>query len=116
MVQTLAKLLRDAPWHKESFEVLMHERLPQLLGERLPLVAYSAEATSESAYTVHVALAGSSGVVQGKYRDIPGPNAQGVIPIDGTRRVVMPVATDRDLATARSSVSAISSSISLPPG
>ena len=101
MVQTLAKLLRDAPWHKESFEVLMHERLPQLLGERLPLVAYSAEATSESAYTVHVALAGSSGVIQGKYRDVLGPNAQGVIPIDGTRRVVMPVATDRDLATAR---------------
>ena len=28
MAQTLAKLLRDAPWHKESFEVLMHERLP----------------------------------------------------------------------------------------
>ncbi len=101
MEQTLAKLLRDAPWHKESFEVLMHERLPQLLGERLPLVAYSAEAMSESAYTVHVALAGSSGIVQGTYRDISGPNAQGVIPIDGTRRVVMPVATDRDLATAR---------------
>ena len=101
MTQTLAKLLRDAPWHKESFEALMHERLPRLLGERLPLVAYSAEATGEAAYTVHVALAGSSGVVQGKYRDVPGPNAQGVIPIDGTRRVVMPVATDRDLATAQ---------------
>ncbi len=101
MMQTLAKLLGDAPWHKESFETLMHERLPKLLGERLPLVAYSAEATGEAAYTVHVALAGSSGVVQGKYRDVPGPNAQGVIPIDGTRRVVMPVATDRDLATAR---------------
>ncbi len=101
MAQTLAKLLRDAPWHKESFEVLIHERLPKLLGERLPLVAYSAEATGESAYTVHVALAGPAGVVQGTYRDVPGPNAQGVIPIDGTRRVVMPVATDRDLATAR---------------
>ena len=73
MVQTLAKLLRDAPWHKESFEVLMHERLPQLLGERLPLVATALKPPSESAYTVHVALAGSSGVIQGKYRDVPGP-------------------------------------------
>ena len=62
MAQTLTKLLGDAPWHKESFEVLMHERLPRLLGERLPLAAYSAEATGEAAYTVHVALAGSSGV------------------------------------------------------
>ncbi len=101
MAQTLTKLLGDAPWHKESFEALMHERLPQLLGERLPLAAYSAEATGEAAYTVHVALAGSSGVVQGEYRDVPGPNAQGVIPIDGIRRVVMPVAMGRDLATAR---------------
>ena len=29
-----------APWHKESFDKFINERLPQLLADRLPLGGY----------------------------------------------------------------------------
>ena len=28
----------DAPWHSESYDRFLHERLPALLAERLPLL------------------------------------------------------------------------------
>ena len=34
-----------APWHRESFETFMQEKLPQLLADRLPLAGYHLEST-----------------------------------------------------------------------
>ena len=44
----------ETPWHRASYERLMQERLPQLLSERLPVLAYRAEASG--AYTCRVAV------------------------------------------------------------
>ena len=41
------------PWHKESYDLLVYDRLPKLLGERLPLAGYQAfaEGATEDNHT-----------------------------------------------------------------
>ena len=45
-----------APWHRETYERFLKEYLPQLLGERLPLASYSAEAGGERTFTVRLSV------------------------------------------------------------
>ena len=42
----------DVPWHRESFDLFVRQRLPQLLGERLPLADYQVEQQG-SLYVFH---------------------------------------------------------------
>ena len=87
-------------WHKESFERLMQDRLPQLLADRLPLAGYHFESTGPYTCRVKIALASASGDVEIEYTDIPQPDEEGVFQIDGKAFTVVPIASDEDLATA----------------
>ena len=88
------------PWHKRSYDRFLDERLPALLAERLPLVDY--RVTPVGAYTCRIAvtLAGPDGEVKVMFDDIPQPDEDGVLKLGDEFRVVIPVATDEDLARA----------------
>jgi hypothetical protein len=90
----------STPWHRESFDRFLQERLPQLLAERMPLASYLVEATGETTCRVRVLLAGPSGEVAVEYGDLPRPDADGLFAIDGTRRVVVPVVAHEHLGRA----------------
>ncbi|HET6428119.1 MAG TPA: hypothetical protein VFJ30_06910, partial [Phycisphaerae bacterium] len=45
-----------APWHRESYDRFLRERLPQLLAERVPLVDYTAERAGEYSCDVRVTV------------------------------------------------------------
>ena len=90
----------SAPWHRESWEWFIQERLPRLLGERLPLSGYQVEATGAYTCTIHIALSGEKGDVDVDYEGIPQPDAQGLFKIDDRFRVVAPTAANADLDTA----------------
>lgn len=86
----------DAPWHKASWDHMLAERLPRLLQQRLPLLDYQ----SDGAGRVTITLATPGGDLTVAYAGIPMPNAHGIFEVDGTRRVVVPVAAHGDLASA----------------
>ncbi|HIJ74380.1 MAG TPA: hypothetical protein HPP83_09790 [Candidatus Hydrogenedentes bacterium] len=90
----------SAPWHRESFERFVKERLPELLAARLPLAAYRIDSEEEHTCTVHISLSAKSGVVEVAYTDIPQPNENGLFTVDGERRVIIPVASEETLDTA----------------
>ena len=48
------KMNTETPWHRASCDRLLHERLPQLLAERLPVLAYRVEAARERGHAVSV--------------------------------------------------------------
>ncbi len=79
------------PWHKTSFERFLRDRLPQLLADRLPLVGYQAESIGRYTCRVTVALASASGDVEIEYADLPQPDEDGIIEIDGELKVVLPI-------------------------
>lgn len=71
-------------WHRESFDLTMAERLPELLAERLPLAAYRYEPTSEARCQITVAVTSThNGQVEVIYADLPRPDAEGIFHIDG---------------------------------
>jgi hypothetical protein len=84
-----------APWHRESYANFLRERLPALLARRLPLNAYSVEASGEHARieldvdTTHLVI-----------ESVPWPDAEGVFHLDGSERIVLPVADNRELDKA----------------
>jgi len=90
------------PWHRESFDRWLNESLPRLLAQRLPLSGYQAEITGETTCRVRVQIADpkTSGEVAVEYAELPRPDAEGVFTIDGTRRVVVPLADHEHLDTA----------------
>ena len=59
----MTALKTSAPWHKESFDRFLRERLPQLLAERLPLLSYAVEATGTYTCRVTVTLEAASGAL-----------------------------------------------------
>jgi len=87
-------------WHKASFDRFLHDRLPQLLAERLPLTGYHVAATGP--YTCHldVALVAASGDVELIFPALPQPDADGLFEIDGQLYLVAPTAADENLDTA----------------
>ena len=88
-------------WHKESFEELMKERLPELLADWMPLAGYHFEPTG--AYTCRVAfvLASTDGYVEVEYTNIPQPDTDGMFTLDGEPYVVVPTASTVELKQAK---------------
>ena len=82
----------DVPWHRESFDLFVHQRLPQLLGERLPLADYQVE--QQDAYTFfHQTELGDSALPRSRWSTgiCLGPTAMALFHIEGNYRVVVPL-------------------------
>ena len=88
-------------WHKESFEELMKERLPELLAGRVPLAGYHLE--SIDTYTCRLAfvLASNEGYIEVEYTDIPQPDRDGMFTLNGDPYVVVPTASTVELKQAK---------------
>ena len=89
----------DAPWHSESYDRFLHERLPYLLAERLPLAGYKTESTGPHTCRVEVAVTSGRGTVTVEYPGLPQPDEDGVFELDG-RWIVPARASSEHLDTA----------------
>lgn len=90
----------SAPWHRASFDRFLHEQLPQLLAERLPLAGYRVEAEGPYSCRIRIVLGGPEGDVGVEYREVPQPDEEGFFRLEDRLLVVRPVACGEDLATA----------------
>lgn len=88
-----------APWHAESYSQLLHESLPALLGQRLPLTHYAVDGTTDGLARVTLAVGGAGSEASAQY-DLPRPSAEGVFDDGKCHRVVVPTASSNDLAEA----------------
>ena len=88
-------------WHRESFEELMKERLPELLADRVPLAGYYFESTGAYTCRIEFVLASTEGYVEVEYTDIPQPDADGMFTLDGEPYVVVPTASTVALEQAK---------------
>src|SRR5260370_51920 len=93
-------IIMDAPWHKASFDRFLHERLPYLLAEHIPLLGYTATATDPYTCQIELTLSSPTGEVIVAYAGLPQPDQEGVFQIDGKRLVVVPYAAHDDLENA----------------
>lgn len=89
----------SAPWHTQSFDRFVHERLPALLGERLPLVDVHVEPIDTYTFALQATFAAQDATLQTRYEGLPRPDADGVFLIDGREYVVIPIAADDQLNT-----------------
>jgi RNA polymerase Rpb2/RNA polymerase Rpb1 len=85
-----------APWHKESFDRFIKERLPELLAERASLESYEVESTGAHTCKVTVTIGGASVEID----DIPQPDESGLFQVQNVRRVVLPLASCEELDRA----------------
>lgn len=90
----------NAPWHKASFDNFLHERLPQLLAQQVPLVGYTCQANNTYTCNITITLASSTGEFQVIYEDLPQPDQAGIFKIKDRLLVVVPYATSDDLEQA----------------
>lgn len=88
-------------WHKESFDKLMGNRLPELLAERLPIAGYHFESISAYTGCIKISLTSTNGDVEVEYTDIPQPDKEGMFKIDGENYVVVPTASTDNLKKAK---------------
>ncbi len=88
------------PWHKASFDFFLQEGLPQLLAERLPLFTYEAAPTSRYTCRLSVTLKSTSGDLTVDFRDFPQPDEDGLFEIEGSLKVVSPIASQEELDNA----------------
>jgi hypothetical protein len=93
-------LTPTSPWHKESYDIFINDQLPQLLADRLPLVGYRVNQTSEQTYTIAVAIRNGNGEIEVEYQNIPVPSTRGAFQIKGQEYVVIPLALDDHLDQA----------------
>ena len=91
----------DIPWHRESFDLFVHQRLPRLLGERLPLADYQVEQQDSYTFSIKLSLGLGDAPVEVEYRDLPRPDRDGLFHIEGNYRVVVPYPDRRELDQAR---------------
>ena len=91
----------DVPWHRESFDLFVHQRLPQLLGERLPLADYQVEQQDSYTFSIKLSLGLGAASIEVEYRDLPRPDRDGLFHIEGNYRVVLPYPDRRELDQAR---------------
>ncbi len=89
----------STPWHKASYDTFLNERLPALLGERLPLLGYSVESTGVYTCRVTVTLGSTDDALDVAF-DLPQPDERGIFEIGGQRRVVIPTASRPELDQA----------------
>ena len=90
----------STPWHKESFNRFLQDRLPQLLAKRLPLVAYEAAPTVRYTCRLAITLRSIGDDVEVDYPDFPQPDEDGLFEIDGVLVVVSPIASQEELDIA----------------
>ncbi len=88
------------PWHKRSFDRLLHDRLPGLLAGRMPLAGYQVETTSRYTCRVTVTLRANGNDVEIVYADVLCPDDDGQFEIDGQPFVVVPTASTAQLDSA----------------
>ncbi len=91
----------DVPWHRESFDLFIYQRLPRLLGERLPLADYQVEQQGSYTFSIKLGLGLGDAPVEVEYRDLPRPDRDGLFRIEGNYRVVVPYPDRRELDQAR---------------
>ena len=91
----------DVPWHRESFDLFVHQRLPRLLGERLSLADYQVEQQDSYTFSIKLSLGLGDASVEVEYRDLPRPDRDGLFHIEGNYRVVVPYPDRRELDQAR---------------
>ena len=94
------KLDLSVPWHKESFDRFVCERLPQLIGSRLSLAGYQVEVQDTYTFSLKLVLGFDSGEVEALYEGLPQPDGDGIFCVEGNYRVVVPYPSQRDLETA----------------
>ena len=88
-------------WHKESFEELMKERLPELLADRVPLAGYHFESVDAYTCRIRVVIASTEGYIEVEYTGIPQPDTDGMFTLDGDPYVVVPTASTVNLEQAK---------------
>ena len=88
-------------WHKESFEELMKEQLPELLADRVPLAGYHFESIGAYTCRIRIVLASTGGYVEVEYTDVPQPDTDGMFTLDGEPYVVVPIASTVKLEKAK---------------
>ena len=89
-----------APWHKASFDRFLHERLPQLLANLVPLIGYTVTPTDETTCEITLTLAAQDSEFSVTYSGLPQPDEEGLFLIKGKRLVVVPYATHDNLEQA----------------
>src|SRR5258708_29109991 len=94
-------IIMDAPWHKASFDRFLHERLPYLLAEHIPLLGYTATATDPYTCQIELTLSSPTGEVIVAYPRLPQPAPEDAFHIDGMRLTVVPHAPHDALDNAQ---------------
>ena len=109
------KAFAESPWHKASWDHFITEGLPNLLKSYLPVVGYEVDSTDTYLCCIRVTLDVDGQEMQFVYDNVPQPDDEGVFKIGPTEwvlstdavsdewggfRVVVPVPSSRDLATA----------------
>lgn len=92
--------MMNAPWHKASFEHFLHERLPQMLIDYVPLVGYEVTTTDQYTCQIELTLAAPPQDVTVTYTNLPQPDQEGIFLIRGKRAVVVPYTLHDDLESA----------------
>ena len=90
----------SAPWHRASFDVFIHERLPQLLTSRLPLSGYRVALTSETACRIDLTLETNGREITLSFEEVPLPDAEGIFRRNAKPYVVLPTASCDELDVA----------------
>lgn len=93
-------IITSAPWHKASFDRFLHESLPQMLAEHVPLLGYAATATDSYTCQIELILSSAGENVVVAYDSLPQPDEEGIFQIKGKRLVVVPYASHDDLESA----------------
>lgn len=89
-----------APWHKRSFDRFLHERLPHMLAELVPLIDYTVTPTDRYTCEITLTLATPSSEFSVAYPGLPQPDEEGLFQVQGKRLVVVPCAAHDDLEQA----------------
>jgi len=86
-------------WHKESYDRLLNQSLPDLLSSRLPLSGYITEPAGPDTLNIIIELSNGNGGIEAQF-NIPQPDERGVFKIDGENLVVIPHVMDDDVSAA----------------
>lgn len=89
-----------APWHRNSFERFLHDRLPRLLAEHVSLLGYTVTPTSRYACDIALTLAGPTEEIAVVYAGLPQPDEEGIFEFKGRRMAVVPYVLYEDLEQA----------------
>src|SRR5437764_1258756 len=89
----------SAPWHRRSYETFVRESLPKLLKERLPLADYSLIDFAQTRCAVRITLTSGRNEITLE-QILPAPNDEGIFDLNGSRGVIIPLASTEALEIA----------------